>query len=475
MTAVGKLARTTAFKLSVAYLAIFAVGAALVLANVGGNVKALIDEQISQTVDAELTGLAEQYQRGGIRQLVQIVEERTRRPGSSLYLVTNFAGEPLAGNIVTLPAGVLARPALVETAYQRAGEADARHNAMARVFVLPAGFRLLVGRDLEERDSLRQIIIRATLSSVAWLVVIGIVGGVFVARRVLARVDAMNASAARIMTGDLSDRLPLSGTGDELDRLAQNLNAMLERIVALMHGLREVSDNIAHDLKTPLTRLRNGAEEALRTAKQPAEYHAAMERVIDESDGLIRIFNALLMIARTESGMDRTAMAPIDMSDIVRDVAELYEPLAEQEQVRLTFAAGVPGMVTGNRELISLALANLIDNALKYGRPTGGAERVIDVGLMTRADDMELSVSDHGPGIPVSDRLRVLDRFVRLEGARSLPGSGLGLALAAAVAKLHGGSLRLESNDPGLRVVLALPKKTESGSGLLSVALERQL
>jgi signal transduction histidine kinase len=465
----SKVFRTTAFKLSLAYLVIFAIGSAFVLGGVAWNVNGLLDEQITQTIQAEITGLAEQYETGGIRQLVESIDRRTRLPGSSLYLVTNFAGETLAGNVHGLPSGVIERTGLVETPYSKANETKMNHLALARVFQLPGGFRLLVGRDLEERENLRAVMTHALLMSLLWLVAIGLVGGLFVARRVLRRVDAMNATARAIMTtGDMSRRLPIAGTGDELDRLADNLNALIARIGTLMAGMKEVSDNIAHDLRTPLTRLRNGAEEALRHPGADTDYRAALEKIIDESDGLIGIFNALLMIARAEAGTGSEGMALFDAGDVAQDVAELYEPVAEEAGVQFIVSIENNLTVRGSRELLSQALANLVDNALKYG--VAGAEsdtgskpiapdRVGSVSITAAKVDgtVELTVADRGTGIAEADRTRVLDRFVRLEGARSRPGSGLGLSLASAIARLHGGVLRVEDNKPGLRIVLQLP------------------
>jgi signal transduction histidine kinase len=267
----------------------------------------------------------------------------------------------------------------------------------------------------------------------------------------------MTETTQKIMAGDLSGRLPIAGTGDELDRLAENLNVMLERIEALMRGFREVSDNIAHDLKTPLTRLRNRAEEALRGGKGEPDYRRALETTIEESDSLIRTFNALLMIARAESGQ-AAEVAEFDAAEIARDVGELYEPLAEEKGLVLRVDAAVPAPVRGNRELVSQALANLVDNAIKY---VGAGKRVsseIVLRSVSEGDRILLVVEDQGPGIPEADRGRVVERFVRLEQSRSEPGSGLGLSLASAVARLHGGELKLEDNRPGLRAVLVLPR-----------------
>jgi len=332
---------------------------------------------------------------------------------------------------------------------------------------LPGGFRLLVGRDLEERERLFGIIANAGQWSLALVIVLGLAGGFFVSRRVLNRIEAMTETAQTIMAGDLAGRLPVAGTGDELDRLAEHLNAMLERIEALMRGLKEVSDNIAHDLKTPLTRLRNRCEQALRSAAGVGDYRAALEATIAESDDLIRTFDALLMIARAESGQARDNMTEFDAAEIARDVGELYEPLADEKGIALTVEAPAAAPVRGNRELVSQALANLIDNAIKYAGPNGkvnGAPSEIVVKAGNDGERIALSVADRGPGIAEADRGRVVERFVRLEQSRSEPGSGLGLSLAAAVARLHGGELKLEDNHPGLRSTIALPRAGPAGT-----------
>jgi len=462
MTALGKLLRTTAFKLSLAYLAVFALFAAFLLGYFAWNTHRLITAQIMQTVDAEITGLAEQYRQAGLRRLVLIVDDRSRRPGSSLYLVTLPTGEALAGNIASLQPGTLDKAGWTETSYRRLDEADgADRTALVRVFQLPGGQRLLVGRDLEERQRAHDILVAAGQWSIALMVMLGLAGGFFIIRRVLKRVDAMTGTAQTIMAGDLTGRLPIAGTGDELDRLADHLNAMLERIEALMRGLKEVSDNIAHDLKTPLTRLRNRAEAALRTGKDEADYRTALEATIEESDGLIRTFNALLMIARAESGQGRDSMDTFDAAEIARDVGELYEPLADDKGLELKVEAAPPVPVMGNRELVSQALANLVDNAIKYAAPekqeAAGIPQIV-VAARPQGDRVLLTVADPGPGIPESDRPRAVERFVRLDSSRTQPGSGLGLSLASAVARLHGGELRLEDNGPGLRATIALPR-----------------
>ena len=482
MSALGKLLRTTAFQLTLVYLLIFILFAASLLGYFALNTRRLITEQITTTVNTEISGLSEQYAQGGIRRLVIVVDLRSRRPGSSLYLVTTPTGEGLAGNVGSLEPGVLDHPGWLETSYRRLDAPEGSdHRALVQVVQLPGGFHLLVGRDLEERERLFGIIQNAGQWSIALVIVLGLIGGFFVSRRVLKRIDAMTGTAQTIMRGDLTGRLPIAGTGDELDRLAENVNAMLERIEALMRGLKEVSDNIAHDLKTPLTRLRNRCEEALRNPSGESGYRAALESTIAESDDLIRTFDALLMIARAESGQARDNMTEFDAAQIARDVGELYEPLAEEKGLELKVEAPTAAPVRGNRELVSQALANLIDNAIKYAAPNGNADTVangaanngsangapaeIIVAAGNEGERIALSVADHGPGIPEADRGRVVERFVRLEQSRSAPGSGLGLSLASAVARLHGGELKLEDNRPGLRSIIALPRAGPAVTG----------
>jgi signal transduction histidine kinase len=478
VTAFGKLIRTTAFRLTLAYLFLFALFAASLLGYFAWNTRRLITEQITTRVNAETGAISDIFGRRGLRGLVSTIENRALRPGANLYLVTTSTGQAIAGNVGSLAPGVMATTGWTESAYRRLDEQDtADHRALVLVTELPSGFRLLIGRDLEERRRLFGIVAKAAQWSLLVVIVLGLGGGIFVARRVLRRIDAMTGTTQRIMAGDLTGRLPVGRSGDELDRLAENLNAMLERIEALMMGLKEVSDNIAHDLKTPLTRLRNRAEEALAKSGNETEYRTALERTIEESDGLIRTFNALLMIARAESGQARDNMGDFDAADVANGIHELYEPLAEDDGMTLRVKT-VPAPLHGNRELISQALANLVENAIKYGKPVAaaqplGADAVIGAGnkeilIEARSDGGQvlLSVTDHGPGIPEADRRHAVERFVRLEASRTQPGSGLGLSLASAVATLHGGGLTLSDARPGLRATLAIPARAANSDRL---------
>jgi signal transduction histidine kinase len=453
--ALNRLVRSTAFRLTLLIFGFGAVGAAFVLVLVGSQVIKIADDETRATIQSDADALIEQYDSGGILKLGEQLETRARAPGGSIYLLTTPVGESLVGNINQLPPSLNAAAGFAQTRYQGV-DGGQRRLALARLYNLPNGFKLLVGHDLGDRARIGAVLARTLALSLVLFAGIAALGAAFVARRFSRRIEGVNLAAARLMAGDMTERLPVSGSGDELDRLAAGLNTMLQRIGELMAGLREVSDNIAHDLRTPLTRLRNHAEEALRTGGDEAAWRAAITRTIEESDGLIRVFDALLMIARAEAGADREGFVAVDVSEVVADVTELYEPLAEEKGFVLRVDAEPRLMAEGRRELIGQALANLIDNALKYGA-TPLAPREIAVTARRAGREIAIEVADRGPGVAPADRERVLDRFVRLESARSRPGSGLGLSLVAAVARMHGGALRLLDNAPGLRVRLELP------------------
>jgi signal transduction histidine kinase len=467
VTALTKLFRTTTFRLSLTYFALFSAAAIVAIVYLYWNTTVLLSRQLNQTIDAELKGLAEQYRAGGRDQLVRIVAQRSRTPGNSLYLVADGNEKQLAGNLSAVSPQLWDSVGPVEFFYSRPAPGGMEQRlAFANVFRLPGGDRLIVGRDIEDRRELSRLIRSTMLWGLGVMALVGLGGGYWVSRRLLTRIDDLSDTTRTIMAGDLSRRLPVSGSGDELDRLAESLNSMLVRIEQLMAGMREVSDNIAHDLKTPLNRLRNRVEEALREPSDAATYRDALERTIEEADGLMKTFNALLSIARLEAGTGGDDRDNLDLSALVSDAAELYEPVAEERGIALKvdLAGNIP--VRGNRQLLGQAIANLIDNALKYGlvpanQANGHASEVI-VRTCSHDGVAEVAVCDRGPGVPESERERVLSRFVRLEASRSEPGSGLGLSLVAAVARLHGGSLRLEDNEPGLRVVFSLPLENDT-------------
>lgn len=462
MTPLGKVVRTTAFKLSAIYIAVFSAFAVVFVLYISYSANALLTEQLRETIAAEIQGLAEQGRSGGIAGIFQVIEERSHQPGASLYLITDVNGRILTGNISQVPADLFQRSGMgpITVSYERNLGEGSTHVAMVQMLRLPGGFWMLVGRDIGEREQFRELIGRALAWAAAVMIGLALLSWFFVSRRVLKRIDSVADTSRRIVAGDLSGRLEVAGTGDEFDRLADSLNAMLERIEHLLYGLKDVSDNIAHDLKTPLTRLRNRVEGALAGPADIEAYRNALETTIEESDHLIQTFNALLMIARTEAGSPDGAMSEVESGAIVRDVAELYEPVVEEQGATLTVSTPEPVTLTASRELLGQALANLIDNALKYALPEGGRPLAIVVSTAREDGQLALRVADNGIGVPEADRERVLQRFVRLEKSRSQSGSGLGLSLVAAVARLHHGTIELGDNRPGLVVTVRLPIKT---------------
>jgi signal transduction histidine kinase len=377
----------------------------------------------------------------------------------------------VAGNLDSWPQVSDSAGNMVEFDYERPvdGKAEARR-ARGRVFPLPGDFVLLIAQDVHDRYLTERMFTTTLPWTVLLILVLGTAGGALMSRNMLRRLDAINRTSGEIIAGDLTRRVPLNGSGDEFDSLAENLNRMLDRIERLMKGLREVTDSVAHDLRTPLTRLRNRLEESVARLNASGAQASEIERAIAETDQLIGTFNALLLIAETDAGTTRAAMSALDLSEVAADVVELYEPLAEEKKVGLTVIPGPAVVIEGNRSLIAQALANLVDNAIKY-TPAGGMVRIR---AAIAGESVDLSVADSGSGIPLADRPRVTERFVRLEASRNSPGTGLGLSLVAAVAHFHRAELMLEDNVPsGLKAVLRFPKTAiRSLPGALKSAAE---
>ena len=457
---------TTAVRLSALYLALFAICAVVLVFYVTSLSEGLLRGQTETAIHSELRDISRIYQVRGMAGMVRAIERRSRQPGANLYIIAAPQGQIIAGNVASLQPGVLDQDGWIETpfTYERYGDAEEgeeTHRAMARVVALPNGMRLLVGRDVGEPEKFRGLVRHALARALAIMFVGALAIWFFVGRRALRRIDHMSQASRKILAGDLSQRLPEGGSGDEFDRMSRSLNTLLGRIERLNEGLRQVSDNIAHDLKTPLTRLRNRAEAALVSTEDAEGYRHALEETIAESDQLIRTFNALLMISRVEAGSSVAEMGEVDLSGLAADAAELYEPVAEEAGVVLSQEIAPAITVQGNRELLAQALANMIDNAVKYAGD--GENSRITVRLEGDKRTARLSVADNGPGIPEDRREDVIKRFVRLDESRTKPGTGLGLSLVQAVADLHGGTLVLAATDdsdaerPGLRATLELP------------------
>lgn len=458
---IGYVLRATPFRIAAAIVALFVVIAAGIGATLFILTNQVLTDQVMATLRAEADAASAEARAGGIARLQGVVADLSRRGGASLYFLADANGTKLAGNLSRLPPELAARPGGGVFRYEAAPETPARL-AAAISLPLEGGARLVVGRDIEDQRVFAARVRRAFLFGFGVLALAGLAGGLAFSRLVTRRIARINDTSRSIMAGDLSLRIPLAGSGDEIDDLARSLNAMLERIEQLMLSLREVSDNIAHDLKTPLNRLRNRAEAALRDDRGSTAWREGLERTIEQADDVIKTFNALLLIARLEAGALSGNTETFDLATLARDVAELYEPVAEEAGLSLRIEVEASPLVTANRQLVGQAIANLIDNAIKYApRDPAVAAARPDAGVLVRLastpDGAAIVVADRGPGIPAGDRERVLKRFVRLEASRTRPGTGLGLSLVAAVARLHGGTLRLADNDPGLRVVLTLP------------------
>ncbi|TPI66030.1 histidine kinase dimerization/phospho-acceptor domain-containing protein, partial [Mesorhizobium sp. B2-8-9] len=397
--------KTTAARLSALYLLLFALCAVLLVLYMTSLSARMLTAQTQETINDEVLGLARAYQRGGLPVLVRVVEARSRQPGANLYLIADANGQILTGNVQSLEPGVIETEGWTTDpfSYQRFGEGELDrlrsggsdqatppanegntpqstgekgHNAIALVLRLPNQMIMLVGRDLGEPERFRAVISRALTLALGMMGLGGILIWFFVGRAALKRIDSVSDASRRIMGGDLSGRLPVTGAGDEFDRLSENLNSMLARIAMLNEGLKQVSDNIAHDLKTPLTRLRNRAEATLAGRHKTEEYRQALEGTIAESDQLIKTFNAILMISRLEAGYSSEQTGPVDLAATVSDVVELYEPVAEEAGVALETTVSEAFTINGNRELIGQALSNIVDNAIKYSTDAAEAPKV---------------------------------------------------------------------------------------------------
>jgi len=463
--------RTSTVRLTATFIAIFIVFAILLMAFIGWQSSVQIQRQQTDDIDREIRQFQRIETNQGIRALAFAVNRLSSQPGPGIYFLGDAAGLYLLGNVTDVPAEVVINPGVYSFDYERPnplgddvveeGRPPRQREGIAvvRSIELDNGMRLVVGRDVVERRGYSAIILQSFMVGVVGIVLFSLIAGGITARRVLRRIDTIQQTSTKIMSGNLSERVPVTRRNDEFDALATNLNAMLDRIEQLLQGLKEVTDNVAHDLKTPLTRLRNQAEAALRDTASVETREQALENVIAESDRLIQTFNALLMIARVEAGAPSGALSEINISEIVADVAELYGPVAEDEGIAVETRIAEGVTLKANRELIGQAMVNLLENAMKYARPEDGKSGRIDVSLSNEGDRVCISVADNGPGIPDADRKRVLERFVRLEKSRSEPGSGLGLSLVNAVARLHGGTFRIEDNAPGVRAVLEFPAR----------------
>jgi hypothetical protein len=445
------LFRSAGFRFGAIYALLLAISATALAVFLWWATAGLLDRQTEAAINADAQGLAERWADGGLPALIVTIEDRLAQniDDDAIYLLADPNMKRLAGNLASWPPSVTETGPWYELPVMRAGM---RSLANVQRYDLPGGFHLLIGRDVQVRAQLRALLTDALLWAIVVVLLMATVGALVVRnlfRRTLANVSA---TATAIAGGDFAQRVKLSGRGDEFDQVAEVINDMLDRIGRLMDGVRQVSNAIAHDLRTPITRARTRLEDAALHAETPDDLRAAIERATMDLDGIVAVFQALLRIAEIEAGSRRSSFARVDLAPLLAEIAELYSVLAEDRGIALTVDMPEAVPAYGDKAMIQQGIANLVDNAVKFS-PEGGS-------VMLRAAISSMifvSVCDQGPGIAFGDREKATDRFYRGESARSTPGSGLGLSLVLAVARLHGGELRLEDNDPGLRAVLILP------------------
>lgn len=446
------LLRSAGVRFALLYAVLFGISALALALFLWWATAGLLDRQVDAAIHADEQGLLEQWDDGGLPALELTIRDRLAAnvDDDAIYLLVDAGLHRIAGNLEHWPAGVPMNGEWFEIPIEREG---ARSLARVAEVELQGGFHLLIGRDVQVRARLRGLLTDALLWALLAVLVLGTAGALVVRGLFRSTLADVSQTTEAIIAGDLTRRVPLSGRGDEFDRLAETINDMLERIERLMGGVRQVSNAIAHDLRTPITRARARLEDAALHATGESDLRAAIERAQTDLDGVVSVFQALLRIAEIEAGSRRSAFAEFDLPPLLADLAELYGAVAEERALRLDLHCPEHLPSFGDRDLIQQAVANLLDNAIKFS-PPGGPVR-----LEASVDGAMLSivVADRGPGIPEADRRRATERFFRGESARNTPGSGLGLALVQAVATLHGGELLLGDNDPGLCCELRLP------------------
>ena len=443
--------RSAGVRFALVYAGLLAVSAAALAVFLWWATAGLLDRQVEAAIRADARGLAERWEEGGIPALVLTLQDRLAEKvdADAIYLLVAPLGQRLVGNLSGWPETVKRTDGWYQLPLTHAG---VHSIGLVHRYDLPGGFRLLVGRDVRNRAQLRRLLTDALLWAIGVVAIMVSIGAVVIRslfRRTLANVSA---TATAIAAGDFTRRVRLSGRGDEFDQLAETINDMLDRIARLMDGVRQVSNAIAHDLRTPITRARTRLEDAALHAHTQDDLRGAIERATADLDGIVGVFQALLRISEIEAGSRRSAFARTDLTPVLGDIAELYGAVAEEKDVTLTVDLPAQLLAYGDSALIQQAVANLLDNAVKFS-PAGGIVRLDARG----GAQTTITVADQGPGIPADDRARATERFYRGETARSTPGSGLGLALVQAIAQLHGGQLVLEDAAPGLVARLVLP------------------
>jgi signal transduction histidine kinase len=441
----SRILRTTSFRLAAFYAALFGASVIVLGSVVLFLTRTALEQQMRVRIEAESAALQAEYWTGGLERLVASVRDRSRTLRALDYAVLAPDGTLLAGDLPS-PGDRLGWMTLQGPIPEPDGEIE---SALAFAQRLEGGALLVVGDDMGRIEDIDDAIVVAFGWGLGLTLVLAVLGGLVLSLNFLRRIDAITRTAEAIVEGDITQRVPEHGTDDDLDRLARTLNHMLDRICDLLEGLRQVSSAVAHELRTPLTRLRQRLEAARSGARSVADFRAAVEESLTDTDAVLETFAALLRIAQIEAGTRRAGFCELELSEVAESVAEAFAPSAEDEGKRIVSHA-TPARVRGDRELLTQMLANLVENGIRH-TPSGTC---IDVAVSSTASGARLVVADDGPGVPAAERGRLLERFYRTERSRTIEGSGLGLSLVAAVAELHGARIRLEDNHPGLRVTV---------------------
>jgi signal transduction histidine kinase len=439
-------------RLTTLYVMLFAASVAILFGLVWFVTSRSMTAQLMANVQREAVSLADEYRATGALAAAALVERRLQRGGLAYYLLQRRDGAWIAGNIA--PVSPVVGPLDLQVRLQSRGEAAGERtpgdlrNAIGYGVLLSDGTFVLAGEDVGRLEATRSAILTAFAVGGGVSLILAILGGLALSTGFLRRVESVNRTARQIMEGQLGSRVTVRDNGDELDRLAANLNAMLDRIQSLMESLKQVSSDIAHDLRTPLARLRQNLETAKVSATSVEEFRSSTEAAIAETDALLKTFSALLRIAQIESGSRKAGFARVDLSELFDFVAVTFAAVAEDQGHQLVADIEDGIAIAGDRELLLQLATNLVENAIRH-TPKGSR---IEFCLRQEMDEVIASVRDNGPGIPEEERDKVLRRFYRLEASRTTPGSGLGLALVAAIADLHGARLGLRDHGPGLIV-----------------------
>ncbi|MXZ80837.1 MAG: HAMP domain-containing protein [Gammaproteobacteria bacterium] len=454
--------KSYASKLALLYALIFSISTLILFYFLYAFTTNYMQQQLEDGVNSEIDGLAEHYDKEGISGLERVILYRVERHGkadNTIYLLVNHNTVPIVGNILKWPSEAREKGKWIEFSLGSDNPNESSYLAQAKIFKLPRPgdpqrpYGLLVGKIVQPLVDIKQSILTALGWGLLVMILLSALGGTFLGRKAAQKIARINRTTTSIMSGNMSERVPLSRKADDLDQVAANLNVMLDRIETLMEDIRRVSDNIAHDLRTPLSRLRYRLEDALTKTTPESEVTESLEQSIREADSLLATFNALLRIAKIEAGQVEAGFTDIEISVLLKDIVEFYEPLAEEKEQ--TVVASLEPDVTsyGDRNLLFQAFANIVENAIKYTPEQG----TISITLNRSDDHVTVVITDSGPGIPESEMEGVFVRFHRLDQSRNSPGSGLGLSMAKAIITLHRGTITPQDNEPGLRMVIRIP------------------